>query len=93
MELRRPKNCPRCGSSKFVEILYGRPTQEAMDEVDRGEIVLGGCFLMPDQADWECTTCGHQWFDADDPARIMRDKFLNELIYDNPSDATDEPDA
>jgi len=90
MELRRPKNCPRCGSSTFVEILYGRPIPEAMDAVDRGEITLGGCFIMPDQPDWECATCGHQWFDAKDPARIRRDKVLNDLINVYPSDHTDE---
>ena len=80
MELRKPKNCPKCGSAKFVGILYGRPTTEAREARDRGEIILGGCIIMPDQPDWECTACGHQWFDVDDPARIRRNKILKGLI-------------
>jgi hypothetical protein len=80
MELRRPKNCPNCGSSKFREIRYGRATAETLDAVDRGEIVLGGCLIMPDQPDWECASCEYRWFDAEDPERIKRDKFYNDLI-------------
>jgi hypothetical protein len=76
-----------------VEILFGRPTAEAMDAVDRGEIILGGCFIMPDQPDWECTACGYQWFDADDPAKIRRDKILNDLRKNDLSDETSEPAA
>jgi hypothetical protein len=83
MELRRPKNCPRCGSSKLMEILYGRPTADATDAADRSEITLGGCFMLPDAPDWECSACGHQWFDPDDPARIKREKLLNDLREGN----------
>ena len=87
MELRRPKNCPRCGSLRFVEILYGRPTSEGMEAVDRGEMILGGCFIMPGQPDWACTACGYKWFDAEDPARIRRDKLLDELMNEHPDEA------
>ena len=79
MELRRPKNCPQCGSSKLAQIIYGRPTAEAMEAAERGEFILGGCFVLPDQPDWECQSCGHQWFDAKDPARIEWEKLMDEL--------------
>ena len=91
MELRRPKSCPRCGSSKIVGILYGRPNDEGWDAVESGEYILGGCFVMPGQPDWECTTCSYQWFDADDPARIRRDQILDDLLNDNSSDDTEKP--
>jgi hypothetical protein len=91
MELRRPKNCPLCGSSKFVGILYGRPTSAGMDAVERGELILGGCIIMPGQPDWKCTTCGHEWFDADDPARSRRDKVLDDLLNDNLGDHIEKP--
>lgn len=80
MELRKPQNCPRCGSSRLIRILYGRPTAEGMEAVDREEYVLGSCFVHPNQPDWECMTCRHQWFDAEDPARIRRDQLLNDLL-------------
>ena len=87
MELRKPKHCPRCGSSKLVGILYGRPTAAGIEAVDRGEYILGGCFSHIDEPDWECTACRHQWFDAEDPARILRDQILNDLINGSSSDA------
>ena len=58
MELRKPKNCPRCGSTKLAQILYGRPTAEAMEAVERGEVVLGGCFVLPHQPDWNVRLVG-----------------------------------
>lgn len=90
MELRRPKQCPKCGSSNFAEIVYGRPTSEALDAVDRGEIALGGCFIMPGQPDWRCNVCGHKWFEPDDPARVRRETLLNDLINDDQSNQEDE---
>jgi hypothetical protein len=89
LELRRPKTCPRCGSSKFMEIIYGRPTSEGMDAVDRGEATLGSCFIMPGQPDWECSMCGYQWFDSEDPVRIRREKLLSDLIDGNLDDNKD----
>ena len=86
MELRRPKNCPQCGSTKFAQILYGRPTSEATEAIERGEFVLGGCFVLPDQPDWECQACRHQWFDATDPARIEWEKLLDDLLNGRFSD-------
>jgi hypothetical protein len=44
MELRKPKSCPQCGSTKLAQILYGRSTAEGMEAAGRGEVLLGGCF-------------------------------------------------
>ena len=49
--------CPRCGSTDAVEILYGYPTFEAGLAADRGEIVLGGCVVGPESAEYECRGC------------------------------------
>jgi hypothetical protein len=34
---------------------------------------------LPGKPDWECKTCGNFWFDPDDPERIRREKFYEEL--------------
>jgi len=93
MELRKPQNCPRCGSSKLAGILYGRPTAEGMEAVDRGELIFGSCFISLDQADWECMSCRYQWFDAEDPARIRRDQILNDLINRSGNEDLNEQSA
>jgi hypothetical protein len=82
VELRRPENCPKCGSTKFMEILYGRPTDEAWGAIERGEIILGGCFVMPGQPHWKCASCGHEWFDPEDPAWIKREELYRRLTGD-----------
>jgi len=64
-----------------------------MEAVDRGEYILGSCFISLDQPDWECTNCKYQWFDAEDPTRIRRDQILTDLINGSTSENTNEKSA
>ena len=49
-------NCPDCKDSKVViKILYGKPTQKAIDEAEKGLIKLGGCCPKPEK--WLCQRC------------------------------------
>jgi len=48
-----PPNCPVCGE-QMVRILYGFPMPGAWDLVGRGEAVLGGCVVDPDNSRWSC---------------------------------------
>ena len=57
---RKPTKCPTCGG-KVVIINYGEPTYEAYQAEQRGELVLGGCLIGPDAADWQCVQCGAQF--------------------------------
>ena len=57
--------CPRCGSTKVVPIVYGKPTAEADEEAERGEIVLGGCCFSTKFPDRHCHDCQHEWRQAD----------------------------
>jgi hypothetical protein len=50
------KYCPRCGSSRFVPIVYGLPFPETFERALLGELVLGGCFEL-DSANWSCKDC------------------------------------
>ncbi len=51
--------CPRCGKGGQRPIVYGLPTGEGGERAERGEVVLGGCFVMP--ADTACPACGLEW--------------------------------
>lgn len=60
---RKPHKCPYCGG-KVVEIVYGMPSHELLEEEEKGNIVLGGCCITVDDdgnimgPQWRCTKCG-----------------------------------
>jgi hypothetical protein len=56
--------CPKCGSSQVVPVLYGLPSEEAMEAGGRGEIAFGGCCLPSDPSQmnrWACNGCHFRW--------------------------------
>ena len=55
--------CPKCGSTKVVQIQYGLPrfTPELKEAVRRGEVVLGGCVISADSPKWACRDCGNRF--------------------------------
>ena len=53
-----PKVCPECGEPAGVPILWGFPHP---DEIDRTDVVLGGCVVPADPVDHACRSCGHRW--------------------------------
>lgn len=55
------KKCPDCGSTDTVKILYGMPTYEAFEAVERGEISLGGCCISDNNPTRHCKTCGQDF--------------------------------
>ncbi len=54
----RQRRCVRCGSSDAIPIVYGLPTWEAVEEAQRGQIVLGGCVIGHESPAFECAGCG-----------------------------------
>jgi hypothetical protein len=60
--LQRPC-CPDCGAGDVVPIVVGLPDPELMGAADAGEVVLAGCVVMPNQPDWFCRMCRHEWQD------------------------------
>ena len=55
------KSCHHCGSKEVAEILYGLPGTEAMAAAGRGEVVLGGCCVSPEDPTHVCRACGSEW--------------------------------
>lgn len=51
--------CPKCGERDTVPILWGDPTEEAVQAAERGEVHIGGC-LMEEQ-DMHCRRCAYEW--------------------------------
>lgn len=49
--------CPNCGSLDVIPIAYGYPGPEMMEEMERGEIILGGCCIEQHQPTHECKPC------------------------------------
>lgn len=58
---KRKPACPKCGGKKVLRIKYGYPTPEAEAAAGAGKFVLGGCCVSPDQREWYCTVCEHEW--------------------------------
>jgi hypothetical protein len=50
---------PLCGvcQAQMVPIVYGYPGDGLIEAAGRGEVVLGGCVIMPNQPRWTCLTC------------------------------------
>ncbi len=59
----KPEVCPKCGSQRVADILYGLPifSKELERELDAGGTVLGGCMVTGDDPSWYCVECGHRW--------------------------------
>jgi hypothetical protein len=63
--------CPRCGSANVVPILYGLPSEMALEAQRRGALALAGCCLPPATSRVDrlcCMGCQHRWPGDGDPA-------------------------
>ncbi len=54
-----PSHCPKCGE-KILEVIYGLPGPGLMAKAQRGEVLLGGCGMPPEDPLWDvrCRECG-----------------------------------
>lgn len=53
--------CPRCGATPLTPIAYGYPGPGMMEQVERGEISLGGCCISDSQPTHRCPSCGRSF--------------------------------
>ena len=55
-------NCPNCGE-KMLEIVYGMPGPEIIDDVEKGLVFLGGCMISDCDPVYHCNTCRRSYFE------------------------------
>jgi len=60
--------CPNCQSTNYAEILWGLPAdmREIEEQLEKKEIVLGGCLVTVHDPKWECNGCLTRWGQCDD---------------------------
>jgi len=84
-------NCPECNSSSVAIILWGYlDPNKIKEQLDKKEIVLGGCCITEHDPKWECNECNHQWgrreddeLDSDNTNSFDFDQGFNlEEVYD-----------
>jgi len=56
----QPKTCPDCGSNKIASMPAWSPKMQK--EIDRGELILGGCVVSDRDPKWQCVDCGTKIF-------------------------------
>ena len=51
--------CPHCGSNKVARVLYGisEIDENLQDLIDKEEILLGGCMILPNSFNYYCINC------------------------------------
>jgi len=53
--------CPKCKSTNTIPIGYGFPGPEIWEEVEKGNLKLGGCVIEKDNPDMFCKDCKSEW--------------------------------
>ncbi|ABK78397.1 hypothetical protein CENSYa_1787 [Cenarchaeum symbiosum A] len=58
------RKCPKCGSKKVVEIMYGLPPMgdQWKKDLDEGKFVLGGCCVTNHDPKWYCKDCSLEFY-------------------------------
>ena len=61
-------SCPKCLGKWVAEIFWGYPGdyEEIETQVEKKEIVLGGCIVTDHDPKWECNLCLYRWGIRDD---------------------------
>ena len=49
--------CPNCGSVDVIPILYGKPTEAAIRESEKGALMLAGCSVTANDPSFYCRSC------------------------------------
>ncbi len=61
--------CPNCNKEWISEIVWGFPghyDKYLEEQIERKEIILGGCLVTDHDPKWECNNCYHRWGERDE---------------------------
>jgi len=60
--------CPECKSKNVAWIFWGYPgnIKTIEEDLDKEEIILGGCLVSDHDPKWECNECHHRWGERDE---------------------------
>jgi len=53
--------CPNCGN-KLAKIIYGMPSSDIMDQVEKGEVFIGGCCVDEENPEYHCNVCRRSYY-------------------------------
>jgi hypothetical protein len=58
-----PTQCPSCGATKIVPIVYSQPSREMMVATQLGHIILGSRPETKNSPQWMCqeSLCGYEF--------------------------------
>ena len=55
---KQSRKCPKCKSRNVVPIQYGYIVDpDAVERIEKGELVTGGCCIDEDSPKWQCRDC------------------------------------
>ena len=76
------KICPKCKSNMIIDIIYGFPSDELINDASKNKVELGGCVIEPNNHKYKCKSCGnefgHKLFGGGDDMYIWEDTYLDE---------------
>jgi hypothetical protein len=49
--------CSKCGSTRILPVVFGRPTAELQKEYEKGKVMLGGCEVGEEMPEFYCKKC------------------------------------
>ena len=61
--------CPNCNKEWIARILWGLPAdydKYLEEQIERKDIILGGCLVTDHDPKWECNECNHRWGERDE---------------------------
>lgn len=53
--------CPNCGN-KLAKIIYGMPSSDIMNQVEKGEVFIGGCCVDEANPKYHCNICRRSYY-------------------------------
>ncbi|MDV3618963.1 hypothetical protein CMU80_16130 [Elizabethkingia anophelis] len=79
----KPRSCPLC-QGKIVPIIYGLffPESQTVQKAMKGELILGGCVISPDNdPKWACKDCGTRFLIDNTKLLEAKKRYSIQFLY------------